>query len=73
MLEKLQIVKFLEGLQILYYWQQFVQLNLGIIFDLCLGVIIKGFIQVFKDVVYYILDLEEDEEEGIIFQVQQFF
>lgn len=70
--EKLQIVKPLEGSQTLYHWQQLAQPNLGTILDPRPGVITKGFTtQMPKDVVYHISDLEEDEEEGITFQVQQ--
>lgn len=69
--EKLQIVKPLEGSQTLHHWQQLAQPNLGTILDPRPGVITKGFTQVPKDVVYHISDLEEDEEEGITFQVQQ--
>ncbi|KAL6088834.1 hypothetical protein STEG23_000695, partial [Scotinomys teguina] len=68
--EKLQIVKPLEGSQTLYHWQQLAQPNLGTILDPRPGVITKGFTQTPKDVVYHISDLEEDEEEGITFQVQ---
>lgn len=69
--EKLQIVKPLEGSQTLHHWQQLAQPNLGTILDPRPGVITKGFTQMPKDVVYHISDLEEDEEEGITFQVQQ--
>ncbi|XP_028621490.1 trafficking kinesin-binding protein 2 isoform X2 [Grammomys surdaster] len=69
--EKLQIVKPLEGSQTLHHWQQLAQPNLGTILDPRPGVITKGFTtQMPKDVVYHISDLEEDEEEGITFQVQ---
>jgi trafficking kinesin-binding protein 2 len=44
---------------------------LGTILDPRPGVITKGFTQLPKDAVYHISDLEEDEEEGITFQVQQ--
>uniref|UniRef100_A0A8C0VX26 Trafficking kinesin-binding protein 2 n=1 Tax=Castor canadensis TaxID=51338 RepID=A0A8C0VX26_CASCN len=69
--EKLQIVKPLEGSQTLHHWQQLAQPNLGTILDPRPGVITKGFTQLPKDAVYHISDLEEDEEEGITFQVQQ--
>lgn len=60
-----------SGSQTLHHWQQLAQPNLGTILDPRPGVITKGFTQVPKDVVYHISDLEEDEEEGITFQVQQ--
>ncbi|XP_006889208.1 PREDICTED: trafficking kinesin-binding protein 2 [Elephantulus edwardii] len=69
--EKLQIVKPLEGSQTLYHWQQLAQPNLGTILDPRPGVITKGFTQLPKDAIYHLSDLEEDEEEGISFQVQQ--
>ncbi|NP_001126964.1 trafficking kinesin-binding protein 2 [Pongo abelii] len=69
--EKLQIVKPLEGSQTLYHWQQLAQPNLGTILDPRPGVITKGFTQLPRDTIYHISDLEEDEEEGITFQVQQ--
>ncbi|XP_070277942.1 trafficking kinesin-binding protein 2 [Myotis yumanensis] len=69
--EKLQIVKPLEGSQTLHHWQQLAQPNLGTILDSRPGVITKGFTQLPKDAVYHLSDLEEDEEEGITFQVQQ--
>ncbi|XP_058520821.1 trafficking kinesin-binding protein 2 isoform X2 [Ochotona princeps] len=69
--EKLQIVKPLEGSQTLHHWQQLAQPHLGTILDPRPGVITKGFSQVPKDAVYHISDLEEDDEEGITFQVQQ--
>ncbi|KAM6178371.1 trafficking kinesin-binding protein 2 [Rhynchocyon petersi] len=69
--EKLQIVKPLEGSQTLYHWQQLAQPNLGTILDPRPGVITKGFTQLSKDAIYHLSDLEEDEEEGITFQVQQ--
>ncbi|XP_063115637.1 trafficking kinesin-binding protein 2 isoform X2 [Cavia porcellus] len=70
--EKLQIVKPLEGSQTLHHWQQLAQPNLGTILDSRPGVITKGFTQLPKDTtIYHISDLEEDEEEGITFQVQQ--
>lgn len=59
------------GSQTLHHWQQLAQPNLGTILDPRPGVITKGFTQMPKDVVYHISDLEEDEEEGITFQVQQ--
>ncbi|XP_075385958.1 trafficking kinesin-binding protein 2 isoform X2 [Tenrec ecaudatus] len=69
--EKLQIVKPLEGSQTLHHWQQLAQPNLGTILDPRPGVITKGFTQWPKDTaVYHLSDLEEDEEEGITFQVQ---
>ncbi|XP_054579169.1 trafficking kinesin-binding protein 2 isoform X2 [Eptesicus fuscus] len=68
--EKLQIVKPLEGSQTLHHWQQLAQPNLGTILDSRPGVITKGFTQLPKDI-YRLSDLEEDEEEGITFQVQQ--
>ncbi|XP_042522898.1 trafficking kinesin-binding protein 2 [Dipodomys spectabilis] len=68
--EKLQIVKPLEGSQTLHHWQQLAQPNLGTILDPRPGVITKGFTQLPKDTIYHISDLEEDEEEGITFQVQ---
>ncbi|XP_012657600.2 trafficking kinesin-binding protein 2 [Otolemur garnettii] len=69
--EKLQIVKPLEGSQTLHHWQQLAQPNLGTIFDPRPGVITKGFTQLPSDAIYHLSDLEEDEEEGITFQVQQ--
>ncbi|XP_044934494.1 trafficking kinesin-binding protein 2 isoform X1 [Mustela nigripes] len=69
--EKLQIVKPLEGSQTLHHWQQLAQPNLGTILDPRPGVITKGFTQLPKDAVYHLSDLEEDEEEGITFQVEQ--
>lgn len=69
--EKLQIVKPLEGSQTLHQWQQLAQPNLGTILDPRPGVITKGFTQFPKDAIYHLSDLEEDEEEGITFQVQQ--
>ncbi|XP_038171101.1 trafficking kinesin-binding protein 2 [Arvicola amphibius] len=69
--EKLQIVKPLEGSQTLHHWQQLAQPNLGTILDPRPGVITKGFTQQPEDVIYHLSDLEEDEEEGITFQVQQ--
>ncbi|XP_008068979.1 trafficking kinesin-binding protein 2 [Carlito syrichta] len=69
--EKLQIVKPLEGSQTLFHWQQLAQPNLGTILDPRPGVITKGFTQLPKEAIYHISDLEEDEEEGITFQVQQ--
>ncbi|XP_008257190.1 trafficking kinesin-binding protein 2 isoform X2 [Oryctolagus cuniculus] len=69
--EKLQIVKPLEGSQTLHHWQQLAQPNLGTILDPRPGVITKGFTQLPQDAVYHISDLEEDDEEGITFQVQQ--
>ncbi|XP_047629190.1 trafficking kinesin-binding protein 2 isoform X2 [Phacochoerus africanus] len=69
--EKLQIVKPLEGSQTLHQWQQLAQPNLGTILDPRPGVITKGFTQFPKDTIYHLSDLEEDEEEGITFQVQQ--
>ncbi|XP_010600781.3 trafficking kinesin-binding protein 2 isoform X1 [Loxodonta africana] len=71
--EKLQIVKPLEGSQTLHHWQQLAQPNLGTILDPRPGVITKGFTQFPKDAIYHLTDLEEDEEEGITFQVQQPF
>ncbi|XP_057614432.1 trafficking kinesin-binding protein 2 [Chionomys nivalis] len=69
--EKLQIVKPLEGSQTLHHWQQLAQPNLGTILDPRPGVITKGFTQMPEEVTYHLSDLEEDEEEGITFQVQQ--
>lgn len=69
--EKLQIVKPLEGSQTLHHWQQLAQPNLGTILDPRPGVITKGFAQLPKDDIYHLSDLEEDDEEGITFQVQQ--
>ncbi|XP_077010808.1 trafficking kinesin-binding protein 2 [Tamandua tetradactyla] len=69
--EKLQIVKPLEGSQTLYHWQQLAQPNLGTILDPRPGVITKGFTQLPNDTIYRLSDLEEDEEEGITFQVQE--
>ncbi|XP_062045950.1 trafficking kinesin-binding protein 2 isoform X2 [Lepus europaeus] len=69
--EKLQIVKPLEGSQTLHHWQQLAQPNLGTILDPRPGVITKGFTQLPQDAIYHISDLEEDDEEGITFQVQQ--
>ncbi|ELK04837.1 Trafficking kinesin-binding protein 2 [Pteropus alecto] len=57
--------------QTLYHWQQLAQPNLGTILDPRPGVITKGFTQLPKDAIYHLSDLEEDEEEGITFQVQQ--
>uniref|UniRef100_A0A8I3QAI1 Trafficking kinesin protein 2 n=1 Tax=Canis lupus familiaris TaxID=9615 RepID=A0A8I3QAI1_CANLF len=69
--EKLQIVKPLEGSQTLHHWQQLAQPNLGTILDPRPGVITKGFTQLPRDAIYHLSDLEEDEEEGITFQVEQ--
>ncbi|KAF5910573.1 hypothetical protein HPG69_004660 [Diceros bicornis minor] len=69
--EKLQIVKPLEGSQTLHHWQQLAQPNLGTILDPRPGVITKGCTQLPNDAIYHLSDLEEDEEEGITFQVQQ--
>ncbi|XP_006205244.1 trafficking kinesin-binding protein 2 isoform X1 [Vicugna pacos] len=69
--EKLQIVKPLEGSQTLHQWQQLAQPNLGTILDPRPGVITKGFTQLPQDAIYHLSDLEEDEEEGITFQVQK--
>ncbi|XP_034863274.1 trafficking kinesin-binding protein 2 [Mirounga leonina] len=69
--EKLQIVKPLEGSQTLHHWQQLAQPNLGTILDPRPGVITKGFTQLPNDAIYHLSDLEEDEEEGITFQVEQ--
>ncbi|XP_004674448.1 PREDICTED: trafficking kinesin-binding protein 2 [Condylura cristata] len=69
--EKLQIVKPLEGSQTLHQWQQLAQPHLGTILDPRPGVITKGFTQLPKDAIYHLSDLEEDDEEGITFQVQK--
>lgn len=69
--EKLQIVKPLEGSQTLHHWQQLAQPHLGTILDPRPGVITKGFTQFPKDAIYLLSDLEEDDEEGITFKVQQ--
>ncbi|XP_019491157.1 PREDICTED: trafficking kinesin-binding protein 2 [Hipposideros armiger] len=61
----------LRGSQTLHHWQQLAQPNLGTILDPRPGVITKGFTQLPKDTIYHLSDLEEDEEEGITFQVQQ--
>ncbi|XP_072473364.1 trafficking kinesin-binding protein 2 isoform X2 [Notamacropus eugenii] len=71
--EKLQIVKPLEGSQTLHHWQQLAQPNLGTILDPRPGVITKGFTLLPEDAVYHLSDLEEDEDGGITFQVQQSF
>ncbi|NXC71906.1 TRAK2 protein, partial [Anhinga anhinga] len=72
--EKLQIVKPLEGSQTLFHWQQLARPNLGTILDPRPGVVTKGFTPLSDDTVYHISDLEEDdEEEGITFQVEQSF
>ncbi|XP_078003686.1 trafficking kinesin-binding protein 2 isoform X2 [Phascolarctos cinereus] len=71
--EKLQIVKPLEGSQTLHHWQQLAQPNLGTILDPRPGVITKGFTLLTEDAIYHLSDLEEDEDEGITFQVQQSF
>ncbi|KAL7991514.1 hypothetical protein Chor_015770 [Crotalus horridus] len=71
--EKLQIVKPLEGSQTLFHWQQLAQPNLGTILDPRPGVVTKDFAPLSQEDVYYLSDLEEDEEErdeGITFQVQ---
>lgn len=60
-----------SGSQTLHHWQQLAQPNLGTILDSRPGVITKGFTQLPKDAIYHLSDLEEDEEEGITFQVQQ--
>lgn len=60
-----------SGSQTLHQWQQLAQPNLGTILDPRPGVITKGFTQFPKDAIYHLSDLEEDEEEGITFQVQQ--
>ncbi|KAM5280561.1 trafficking kinesin-binding protein 2 [Ctenodactylus gundi] len=69
--EKLQIVKPLEGSQTLHHWQQLAQPHLGTILDPRPGVITKDFTQLARGTIYHISDLEEDEEEGITFQVQE--
>uniref|UniRef100_A0A8C4KWE9 Trafficking kinesin protein 2 n=1 Tax=Equus asinus TaxID=9793 RepID=A0A8C4KWE9_EQUAS len=69
--EKLQIVKPLEGSQTLHHWQQLAQPHLGTILDPRPGVITKGFTQLPRDAIYHLSDLEEDDEEGITFQVQE--
>ncbi|XP_051846482.1 trafficking kinesin-binding protein 2 [Antechinus flavipes] len=71
--EKLQIVKPLEGSQTLHHWQQLAQPNLGTILDPRPGVITKGFTLLPEDTIYHLSDLEEDEDGGITFQVQQSF
>ncbi|XP_036609866.1 trafficking kinesin-binding protein 2 isoform X2 [Trichosurus vulpecula] len=71
--EKLQIVKPLEGSQTLHHWQQLAQPNLGTILDPRPGVITKGFTLLPEDAIYHLSDLEEDEDGGITFQVQQSF
>ncbi|XP_003341889.2 trafficking kinesin-binding protein 2 isoform X1 [Monodelphis domestica] len=71
--EKLQIVKPLEGSQTLHHWQQLAQPNLGTILDPRPGVITKGFTVLPEDAIYHLSDLEEDEDGGITFQVQQPF
>ncbi|XP_070588120.1 trafficking kinesin-binding protein 2 isoform X2 [Erythrolamprus reginae] len=70
--EKLQIVKPLEGSQTLFHWQQLAQPNLGTILDPRPGVVTKDFAPLSQEDVYYLSDLEEDEESdtGITFQVQ---
>lgn len=60
-----------SGSQTLHHWQQLAQPNLGTILDPRPGVITKGFTQLPKDAIYHLSDLEEDEEEGITFQVEQ--
>ncbi|KAG8124756.1 hypothetical protein E2320_020125 [Naja naja] len=73
--EKLQIVKPLEGSQTLFHWQQLAQPNLGTILDPRPGVVTKDFAPLSQEDVYYLSDLEEDEEErdeGITFQAQPF-
>lgn len=73
--EKLQIVKPLEGSQTLFHWQQLAQPNLGTILDPRPGVVTKGFTPLSQDDGYHLSDPEEDEEqqdEGITFQVPQF-
>ncbi|XP_030064941.1 trafficking kinesin-binding protein 2 isoform X2 [Microcaecilia unicolor] len=70
--EKLQIVKPLEGSQTLHHWQQLAQPNLGTLLDPRPGVVTKGFTSLPEDTVCHLWDLEEDEEEeGISFEVQQ--
>ncbi|XP_063285919.1 trafficking kinesin-binding protein 2 isoform X1 [Pelobates fuscus] len=74
--EKLQIVKPIEGSQTLHQWQQLAQPNLGTILDPRPGVLTKGFKPLPEDAEYHLCDLEEDEkeeddEEGITFQVQK--
>uniref|UniRef100_A0A4W3HW93 Trafficking kinesin protein 2 n=1 Tax=Callorhinchus milii TaxID=7868 RepID=A0A4W3HW93_CALMI len=69
--EKLQIVKPIEGSMTLYQWQQLAQPNLGTILDPRPGVLTKGFELVPEDEGYHLSDLEEDDEEGIIFKAQQ--
>ncbi|XP_027729466.1 trafficking kinesin-binding protein 2 isoform X2 [Vombatus ursinus] len=71
--EKLQIVKPLKGSQTLHHWQQLAQPNLGTILDPRPGVITKGFTLLPEDAIYHLSDLEEDEDGGITFQVQQSF
>lgn len=67
--EKLQIVKPIEGSLTLYHWQQLAQPNLNNILDLRPGVLTKGFRMLPDDNLYHLDDLEEEEEEGITFQV----
>ncbi|KAM8934675.1 trafficking kinesin-binding protein 2 [Pelodytes ibericus] len=74
--EKLQIVKPLEGSLTLHQWQQLAQPNLGTILDPRPGVLTKGFKPLPEDAEYRLCDLEEDDkeeedEEGITFQVQE--
>nr|XP_033800469.1 trafficking kinesin-binding protein 2 isoform X2 [Geotrypetes seraphini] len=70
--EKLQIVKPLEGSQTLHHWQQLAQPNLATLLDPRPGVVTKGFTPLPEDAVCHLWDLEEDEDEnGISFQVQQ--
>ncbi|XP_062907717.1 trafficking kinesin-binding protein 2-like isoform X1 [Mobula hypostoma] len=68
--EKLQIVKPLEGSMTLHQWQQLAQPNLGTILDPRPGVLTKGFELLQEDDSYHLSDLEEDSEEGILFNAQ---
>lgn len=60
-----------SGSQTLHHWQQLAQPHLGTILDPRPGVITKGFTQLPRDAIYHLSDLEEDDEEGITFQVQE--
>lgn len=68
-------IPFSPGSQTLFHWQQLAQPNLGTILDPRPGVVTKGFTPLSQDDGYHLSDPEEDEEqqdEGITFQVPQF-
>ncbi|XP_044525335.1 trafficking kinesin-binding protein 2 [Gracilinanus agilis] len=73
MSQKLELLFPHAGSQTLHHWQQLAQPNLGTILDPRPGVITKGFTLLPEDAIYHLSDLEEDEDGGITFQVQQPF